>query len=180
MLLVNHAFARVTPAIFVVLTGSDEQSPCLLGKIQICHFRSFHQKPSVWHRTQAQLNKGTGFATPKQQNQIIPNHPTLTYGTQQQLPPPPKEKKKQHHPSSNKDAATCKNGCYISLTLAKQQALRTSTRNTMTICQNMPFFWDDRKMANPLPPQKRREQQLAMIQCEVGPKMKSLVASQPV
>ena len=67
MLLVDHAFARVTQAIFVifvVFTGSEQQSPCLLGRTQVCHFRRFRQNPFFWQGTKARFTKSTVSATP--------------------------------------------------------------------------------------------------------------------
>ena len=49
MPLADHAFARVTPAIFVifiVFMGSEQQSPCfILVRTKIRHFRRFRQTP---------------------------------------------------------------------------------------------------------------------------------------
>ena len=48
MPLVNHAFARMTPAIFVifvVLTGSEQESPCFTGQNANSSFSAFLSKP---------------------------------------------------------------------------------------------------------------------------------------
>ena len=48
MLLVNHALARGTPAIFVVSRGSSSKALVLLDRMQLRHFRHFRhfrQKP---------------------------------------------------------------------------------------------------------------------------------------
>ena len=70
MLLLNHAFAHVTPAIFVIFvifTGSEQQSPSLLLRTRIRHFRRFGQKPPLsWQGTKARFNKSTAFATLRQ------------------------------------------------------------------------------------------------------------------
>ena len=50
--LVNHAFARVTPAIFVVFTGSEQQSPCFTGYNAMLAVSSFSSKPPPFSRVQ--------------------------------------------------------------------------------------------------------------------------------
>ena len=60
--LVNHAFACVTPAIFVVFvdfTGSAQQSLVLLVRTRICHFRRIRQNALL----KARFTKGTLFET---------------------------------------------------------------------------------------------------------------------
>ena len=74
MLLVNHAFARVTLAIFVifvVLTGCEQETLVLLLRAQIRHFCRFRQNTSFWQGTKAQFTKGTVFWTLRDS---FPNH----------------------------------------------------------------------------------------------------------
>ena len=62
MLLVNHAYARVPPTIFVifgVFTGSEQQSPCLAGYNVNSSFSSFSSQPSLWQWTRARFTKAT-------------------------------------------------------------------------------------------------------------------------
>ena len=50
VLLVNHAFARGTPAIFVIFVvsqGLSNKALVLLVRMQICHFRRFRQNPPL-------------------------------------------------------------------------------------------------------------------------------------
>ena len=57
MPLVNHAFPRATPAIFVIFTGSEQQSPLLLlVRTQIRPLRRFGQNPLFLAR-----DKGTVY-----------------------------------------------------------------------------------------------------------------------
>ena len=68
MLLVNHALARGTPAIFVIFVvsrGSSSKTLVLLVRMQIRHFRHFRQKPPFSGGTKARFIKSTVFGTPK-------------------------------------------------------------------------------------------------------------------
>ena len=65
VLLVNHALARGTPAIFVVSRGSSSKALVLLVRMQIRHFRHFRQKPPFSGGTKARFTKNTVFGTPK-------------------------------------------------------------------------------------------------------------------
>ena len=58
--LVNHAFARVTPAI---LTGSEQQNLVLLSRMQICHCRCFCQNAPPLGRGQSMVTKSTVLVT---------------------------------------------------------------------------------------------------------------------
>ena len=62
--LVNHAFARGTPAIFVVSRGLSSKTLVLLVRTQICHFRRFRQKPPCFGGTKARFTKSTVSWTP--------------------------------------------------------------------------------------------------------------------
>ena len=67
--LVNHAFVRVTPAIFVIFVvsrGSSSKALALLVRTQIRHFRHFRQKPplSGGSKHTARFTKSTVFGTP--------------------------------------------------------------------------------------------------------------------
>ena len=67
MLLVNHALARETPAIFVIFVvsrGSSSKALVLLVRMQIRHFRHFRQKPTFSGGTKARFTKSTVFGTP--------------------------------------------------------------------------------------------------------------------
>ena len=67
MLLVNHALARGTPAVFVIFVvsrGSSSKALVLLVRIQIRHFRHFRQKPPFSGGTKARFTKSTVFGTP--------------------------------------------------------------------------------------------------------------------
>ena len=61
MPLVNHAFARVTPAIVVVSRRLCSKAIVLLVRTQIRHFRSFRQNPPLLGGTKARFAKGTVF-----------------------------------------------------------------------------------------------------------------------
>ena len=69
MPLVNHAFARVPPAIFVIFVvfsrGLSSKALVLLVRMQIRHFRRFRQKNKkpVFRGTKARFTKGTVFGT---------------------------------------------------------------------------------------------------------------------
>ena len=68
VLLVNHALARGTPAIFVIFVvsrGSSSKALVLLVRMQIRHFRHFCQKPFFSGGTKARFTKSTVFGTPK-------------------------------------------------------------------------------------------------------------------
>ena len=65
--LVNHALARVTPAIFVIFVvsrGSSSKALVLPVRMQIRHFRRFRQEPPRFGGTKARFTKGTAFGTP--------------------------------------------------------------------------------------------------------------------
>ena len=67
VLLVNHALARGTPAIFVIFVvsrGSSSKTLVLLVRMQIRHFRHFRQKPPFSGGTKARFTKSTVFGTP--------------------------------------------------------------------------------------------------------------------
>ena len=67
MLLVNHALARGTPAIFVtfvVSRGSSSKALVSLVRMQIRHFRHFRQKTPFSGGTKARFTKSTVFGTP--------------------------------------------------------------------------------------------------------------------
>ena len=67
MLLVNHALACGTPAIFVIFVvsrGSSSKALVLLVRMQIRHFRHFRQKPPFSGGTKARFTKSTVFGTP--------------------------------------------------------------------------------------------------------------------
>ena len=69
VLLVNHALARGTPAIFVIFVvsrGSSSKALALLVRMQIRHFRHFRQKPPFSGGTKARFTKSTVFGTPKE------------------------------------------------------------------------------------------------------------------
>ena len=79
-LLVNHAFARVTHAIFaifVVVAGSEQQSPCLLVRTPIRHFSPFLRQTPLLRFT-----KSTVFGTPKFW------YPPLRFGSSHRIPKP--------------------------------------------------------------------------------------------
>ena len=64
MPLVNHAFARVTPAIFVIFVvspGLSSKALVFLVRAQIHHLRRFRQKPPLLGGTKARFSKGTVF-----------------------------------------------------------------------------------------------------------------------
>ena len=66
VLLVNHALARGTPAIFVIFVvsrGSSSKALVLLVRMQIRHFRHFRQKPPFSGGTKARFTKSTVFGT---------------------------------------------------------------------------------------------------------------------
>ena len=68
VLLVNHALARGTPAIFVIFVvsrGSSSKALVLLVRMQIRHFRHFRQKPPFSGGTKARFTKSTVFGTPR-------------------------------------------------------------------------------------------------------------------
>ena len=65
--LVNHAFARGTPAIFVVFVvsrGLSSKALVLLARTQIRHFRRFRQNPPRFGGTKARFTKSTVSWTP--------------------------------------------------------------------------------------------------------------------
>ena len=67
VLLVNHALARGTPAIFVIFVvsrGWSSKALVLLVRMQIRHFRHFRQKPPFSGGTKARFTKSTVFGTP--------------------------------------------------------------------------------------------------------------------
>ena len=67
VLLVNHALARGTPAIFVIFVvsrGSSSKALVLLVRMQIRHFRHFRQNPPFSGGTKARFTKSTVFGTP--------------------------------------------------------------------------------------------------------------------
>ena len=67
VLLVNHAPARGTPAIFVIFVvsrGSSSKALVLLVRMQIRHFRHLRQKPPFSGGTKARFTKSTVFGTP--------------------------------------------------------------------------------------------------------------------
>ena len=67
VLLVNHALARGTPAIFVIFVvarASSSKALVLLVRMQIRHFRHFRQKPPFSGGTKARFTKSTVFGTP--------------------------------------------------------------------------------------------------------------------
>ena len=62
----NHAFARVTLAVFVIFvvsTGPEKQNPCLLGRFQIRHFCRFRRNPLL-AGAKARFTKSPVFVTP--------------------------------------------------------------------------------------------------------------------
>ena len=64
---VNHAFARVTLAIFVIFVvswGLSSKTLVLLVRTQIRHLRVFIKTPSSWQGTKARFAKGTVNGTP--------------------------------------------------------------------------------------------------------------------
>ena len=66
--LVNHEFARGTPAIFVIFVvslGLSSKALGLLVRTQIRHFRRFRQKPPRFGGTNAQFTKSTVFLDPE-------------------------------------------------------------------------------------------------------------------
>ena len=66
MPLVNHAFARGTPAIFVIFVvprGLSSKTHVSLVRAQIRHFRRFRQKPPLFGGTKAQFTKSTVSCT---------------------------------------------------------------------------------------------------------------------
>ena len=74
VLLVNHALARGTPAIFVIFVvsrGSSSKALVLLVRMQIRHFRHFRQKPPFSGGTKARFTKSTVFGTPKAQGDFL-------------------------------------------------------------------------------------------------------------
>ena len=67
MPLVNHAFARATPAIFVIFVvsrGPSAKALVLLVRTRIRHFRRFRQKPPRFGGTKARFTKNAVFGTP--------------------------------------------------------------------------------------------------------------------
>ena len=64
VLLVNHAFARGTPAIFVVSRGLSSKAFVVLVRMQIRHFRRFRQKPPRFGGTKARFTKSSVSWTP--------------------------------------------------------------------------------------------------------------------
>ena len=65
--LVNHAFARVTPAIFVIFVvtqGLSSKALVVLVRTQMRQLRRFRQKPPLFGWTKARFTKGTVFGTP--------------------------------------------------------------------------------------------------------------------
>ena len=72
VLLVNHALARGTPAIFVIFVvarGSSSNALVLLVRMQIRHFRHFRQNPPFSGGTKARFTKSTVFGTPEMKHQ---------------------------------------------------------------------------------------------------------------
>ena len=62
VLLVNHAFARGTPAIFVIFVdswGLSSKALVLVVKMQIRHFRRLRQNPPLFGGTKARFTKST-------------------------------------------------------------------------------------------------------------------------
>ena len=68
VLLVNHAFARGTPAIFVIFVvsrGLSSKALVLLFKMQLCHFLAvFVKNPPLFGGTKARFTKSTISWTP--------------------------------------------------------------------------------------------------------------------
>ena len=67
VLLVNHALARGTPAIFVIFVvsrGSSSKALVLLVRMQIRHLRHFRQKPPCSGGTKARFTKAP-FSGPR-------------------------------------------------------------------------------------------------------------------
>ena len=68
VLLVDHAFARVTLAIFVIFVvcmQSEQQIPCFSGHSATSSFSPFSSKtPSCWQGIKARLTKSTVLPTP--------------------------------------------------------------------------------------------------------------------
>ena len=68
--LVSHAFARGTPAIFVIFVvsrGLSSKALDLLVRTQIRHFRRFRPKPPLFRGTKARSTKSTVSWTPKKE-----------------------------------------------------------------------------------------------------------------
>ena len=69
VLLVNHALARGTPAIFVIFVvsrGSSSKALVLLVRMQIRHFRHFRQKPPFFWRDKSTVYQKHRFRDPDQ------------------------------------------------------------------------------------------------------------------
>ena len=77
MLLVNHACARGTPAIFVIFVvsrGLSRKALVLLIGTPMCHFRRFRQKPPCFGGTKARFSKSTVSWTPTIGRRDITEH----------------------------------------------------------------------------------------------------------
>ena len=64
LLLVNHALARGTPAIFVIFVGSRGSSSKALVLLVRMQIRQFRQKKPFSGGTKARFTKSTVFGTP--------------------------------------------------------------------------------------------------------------------
>ena len=76
--LVKHAFARVTPAIFVIFVdsrGLSSKAPVLMVRTQIHHFRRFHRKPPLFGGGQRHGLPKAPFWDPERR--VISMHPTV-------------------------------------------------------------------------------------------------------
>ena len=65
MPLVNHAFARVTPAMCVVFTESEQESLVLRARTQIRHVRRFRQNPLFLASDKDTVYQKHGFLDPE-------------------------------------------------------------------------------------------------------------------
>ena len=76
VLLVNHALARGTPAIFVIFVvsrGSSSKAIVLLVRMQIRHFRHVRQKPPFFWRDKSTVYQKHRFLDPE----ICPKGPKI-------------------------------------------------------------------------------------------------------
>ena len=72
VLLVNHAFARGTPAIFVIFVvsrGLSSKTLVLLVRMQIRHFRRFRQNPPFFLAGKSTVYQKHRFSDPDSEGQ---------------------------------------------------------------------------------------------------------------
>ena len=82
-----HAFARVTPVIFVVSRVLSSKVPVLPVRTQIRHFRRFRQKSPLLRGTKARFTKGSSLG-PRQKEQFL-RKIRAPIKIKSALPPPP-------------------------------------------------------------------------------------------